>query len=231
MAWQTSPGAYYRNHQTILILKTDGLIFDLDGTLWDASASCVMAWNKALENKGVKDFVITQQLAHAFAGKLMDDIFNQYFLFLPKEEYQAMTNAYAEQEKFHMKEYGGVLYPDVRELLTELSEKYPLFIVSNCLSGYIENFLQQQQLEHLFTDYECSGNTGKPKAENIAAIITRNQLQSPVYVGDTMGDFDAAKKNQLPFIYAEYGFGTVEGHDYTINHFRQLKDILETFYV
>jgi phosphoglycolate phosphatase len=207
-------------------LKVDGLIFDLDGTLWDASESCVRAWNQALQNKGVTDFVITQQHAHAFAGKLLDDIFSQYFTFLPKEEYQNMANAYAEQEKFHMKEYGGKLYPDVRELLTQLSEIYPLFIVSNCLSGYIENFLQQHQLEHLFADFECSGNTGRPKAENIGMIISRNQLKNAVYVGDTMGDFEAAKKNGIPFIYAEYGFGKVDEAEYAINHIKELKGIL-----
>jgi phosphoglycolate phosphatase len=65
-------------------LKADGLIFDLDGTLWDASGSCVMAWNKTLENKGIKDFVITQQHAHSFAGKLLDDIFASILPFCPK---------------------------------------------------------------------------------------------------------------------------------------------------
>lgn len=212
-------------------MKVDGLIFDLDGTLWDASESCVRAWNSVLQNKGVTDFAVTQQHAHAFAGKLLDDIFAQYFTFLPKEEYQDMAKAYAEQEKIHMRDYGGKLYPDVRKLLTELSEKYPLFIVSNCLSGYIENFLQQHQLEHLFTDYECSGNTGRPKAENIGMIINRNQLKNPVYVGDTLGDFEAAEKNDIPFIYAEYGFGKVEETLYTINHFRQIEDIIEAIHV
>jgi phosphoglycolate phosphatase len=125
-----------------------------------------------------------------------------------------------------MREYGGKLYPGVRELLTVLGEKYPLFIVSNCLAGYIENFLQQHQLEHLFTDHECSGNTGRPKAENIGMIIDRNQLKNPVYVGDTMGDFEAAKKNQIPFIYAEYGFGEVEGHDYGANSFAEIPIML-----
>ena len=208
-------------------MKVDGLIFDLDGTLWDASESCVKAWNQALQNKGVTDFVITQQHAHSFAGKLLDDIFAQYFTFLPKKEYQNMADAYAEQEKFHMREYGGKLYPDVRELLTQLSEIYPLFIVSNCLSGYIENFLQQHQLDHLFTDFECSGNTGRPKAENIGMIISRNQLKNAVYVGDTMGDFEAAKKNDIPFIYVEYGFGYVEGQDYAAKSFAGIPVILE----
>jgi phosphoglycolate phosphatase len=207
-------------------LKVDGLIFDLDGTLWDASESCVRAWNSVLQNKGITDFAVTQQYAHAFAGKLLDDIFAQYFTFLPEEEYQNMANAYAEQEKFHMKEYGGKLYPDVRGLLTELSERYRLFIVSNCLSGYIENFLEQHQLEHLFTDYECSGNTGRPKAENIGMIINRNQLKTPVYIGDTIGDFEAAKKNNIPFIYAEYGFGRVEGHDCVANSFAEITIVL-----
>lgn len=208
-------------------MKVDGLIFDLDGTLWDASESCVSAWNQALRNKGVTDFVVTKQHAHAFAGKLLEDIFAQYFTFLPKEEYQDMVNAYAEQEEFHMREYGGKLYPDVRELLTQLSEIYPLFIVSNCLSGYIENFLQQHQLEHLFADFECSGNTGRPKAENIGMIINRNQLKNAVYIGDTMGDFEAAKKNDIPFIYAQYGFGSIEGHDYTANNFADIPPLLE----
>ena len=115
--------------------------------------------------------------------------------------------------------------------MTALAKKYPLFIVSNCLSGYIENFLDQHQLEHLFTDHECSGNTGRPKAENIGMIVDRNQLKNPVYVGDTMGDFEAAKKNEIPFIYAEYGFGKVDSALYSINHFQQIQDTLKTIYV
>lgn len=208
-------------------MKADGLIFDLDGTLWDASASCAMAWNKALENKGVKDFVITQQLAHSFAGKQMNDIFSQYFTFLPVEQYGDMAAAYAEEEKFHMKNFGGRLYPDVKNQLELLSEKYPLFIVSNCLTGYIENFLDQHRLGNLFADYECIGVTGKPKAENIEMIILRNELRNAVYIGDTMGDFEAANKNNLPFIYAEYGFGEVDDAPYTINSFTELQEVLK----
>ena len=208
-------------------MKVDGLIFDLDGTLWDASSSCVMAWNKALQKKGVKDFVITEQLAHTFAGKLLDDIFDQYFTFLPKEDYADMANAYAEEERFHMKEYGGRLYPGINEELHSLVKKYPLFIVSNCLAGYIENFLEQHNLVHLFTDYECSGATGKSKADNIGLIISRNQLKTPVYIGDTMGDFEAARKIQIPFIFSVYGFGDVDDARYSINNIPELESVLE----
>ncbi|MDB5023140.1 MAG: family hydrolase [Mucilaginibacter sp.] len=209
-------------------MKADSLIFDLDGTLWDASASCVMAWNKALEKKGIKDFRITEQLAFSFAGKLLDEIFTQYFTFLPPDQYNDMAMAYAEQEAFHMKNYGGHLYPNAKEELILLAKTYPLFIVSNCLAGYIENFLHQHGLESVFTDFECSGLTGKPKAENIAMIISRNQLESPVYIGDTLGDFEAAKQNRMPFIHAAYGFGKVSENKYKINNLKQLENVLKT---
>lgn len=211
-------------------MKADSLIFDLDGTLWDASASCVMAWNKALEEKGVKDFVITRQLAHSFAGKLLDDIFSEYFTFLPRDQYNEMATAYAEAEAFHMKNYGGDLYPDAKQELTALAKKYPLFIVSNCLAGYIENFIQQHGLESVFTGYECSGVTGKPKGENIAMVISRNQLKNTVYIGDTLGDFEAARQNNIPFIYAAHGFGKVDDHKYVVNNLKELEDILEKIY-
>ena len=40
-----------------------------------------------------------------------------------------------------------------------------------------------------FEDFECAGNTGKPKGENNKLVIERNNLKSPVYVGDTQGGF------------------------------------------
>ena len=53
------------------------------------------------------------------------------------------------------------------------------------------------------------GRTGKPKSENIKLIVERNNLQNPVYVGDTQWDCDAATAAGVPFIFAAYGFGKV----------------------
>ena len=52
-------------------------------------------------------------------------------------------------------EIGGELYEDVTEGLHKLRKKYELFIVSNCQSGYIENFLVQNEVEKLFKDHLC----------------------------------------------------------------------------
>jgi phosphoglycolate phosphatase len=185
-----------------------------------------MAWNSALTKKGVKDFVITEQLAHSFAGRLLDDIFAQHFTFLQPHQYHDMAAAYAVEEKLHMRNFGGKLYPGVKEQLEVLAEKYPLFIVSNCLEGYIENFLELHQLGHLFKDFECSGNTGKPKGDNIGMIISRNGLKKPIYAGDTKGDYEATKQNHIPFIYAEYGFGNLDDQPHPIKNFAELEPML-----
>lgn len=110
-------------------------------------------------------------------------------------------------------------------MLESLSQKYKLFIVSNCQEGYIEAFYNYHQLETYFIDYENPGRTGLSKGENIKLIIERNQLKSPVYIGDTLGDQQAAKAAGIPFVYANYGFGEVEEYDYIIHSLRELQTI------
>ncbi len=123
-------------------------------------------------------------------------------------------------------ELGGRLYDNVEEVLKVLSSKYKLCIVSNCQSGYIEAFFEYHKLDKYFIDYENPGRTGLSKGENIKLVMERNQLVSPVYVGDTLGDQEAAEFAGVPFIYAEYGFGKVTRFDYTIKSFDGLLEIV-----
>ncbi len=99
-------------------------------------------------------------------------------------------------------------------------------VVSNCQHGYIEAFYKYHSLEKYFLDYENPGRTGLSKGENIKLIIKRNDLTSPVYVGDTEGDLDASEFAGVPFVYAKYGFGKVSKYDYVIENFNEL---LQTF--
>ncbi|MGH7306843.1 MAG: HAD family hydrolase, partial [Candidatus Rokuibacteriota bacterium] len=88
-----------------------------------------------------------------------------------------------------------------------LCARYPLFIVSNCQSGYIETFFQWSRLGGCFRDFECWGNTGLSKTENLRVLVDRNELRQPVLVGDTPGDQTAARECGLPFLHTTYGFG------------------------
>ncbi|MNR54842.1 Phosphoglycolate phosphatase [compost metagenome] len=55
--------------------------------------------------------------------------------------------------------------------------------------------------------------------------MDRNNLSSPVYVGDTEGDLKAARYAGIPFVFASYGFGEVSDYDYIINSFEGLLEL------
>jgi phosphoglycolate phosphatase len=120
-----------------------------------------------------------------------------------------------------------ICFPGVIETIRTLSKRLPVFIVSNCQSGYIELFLEKTGLGDCVTDIECYGNTGKSKGENIRLLADRNHLTHPVYLGDTQGDSEASKEAGVPFIFAAYGFGAPEQFDASIARFEELPGLLK----
>jgi len=204
-----------------MIKERDSIIFDLDGTLWDASETVVRAFNDSIIEIGF-DIDLSSSEIRNFSGMKMDDIFAQHFNFIPKEKLQDFEDIYSTREKKYLNESGGKLFPQVRETLEKLSKTHRLFIVSNCLSGYIESFLDYYDLNSYFEDFECFGNGGLPKDQNIRLIVNRNDLQNPVYVGDTVWDKESSDKAGVDFIYAAYGFGKIENSEYQIETFKDL---------
>lgn len=204
----------------------DSIIFDLDGTLWDSTEIVANAWNRIIQSETGFPADITGSRLKQLFGKLLSDIAAEIFPTLSKEEQIRLIDRCCEAEHQALRETPAPLYPDLEKVLNELSKKYPLFIVSNCQAGYIELFLEVTGLSGLFTGHLCPGDTGKEKAENIRLVIERYQLQSPVYVGDTEGDQSAAKAANVPFIWASYGFRTVQNPDYRINALSDLESLL-----
>ncbi len=207
-------------------MKIDSLIFDLDGTLWDSSEGIVATWGLVLEDHPEIDKVVTaEELAGNF-GLPLDEIARRMFPKQPEALRQQLMRECCDRENEYLAAHGGKLYPKLKETLGKLSEKYPLFIVSNCQDGYIQSFYQGNQTAEYFKDCECIGVTGLSKGENIRLVMKRNQLKSPAYVGDTQGDADAARAAGIPFIYARYGFGEVDHYDRVIDAFEELEELL-----
>ena len=198
-----------------------GIIFDLDGTLWDSSKEVTESWNIALKRCNI-DLRITVKDMHNLMGKTLEDISNIIFSNLPKERALEIMNECVKEEDSYISKHGGILYPQLKETLKQLSLKYKLFIVSNCQEGYIEAFLEYHNLGKYFLDFENAGRTKRPKGENIKSIIDRNHLDKAVYVGDTQGDYDATKIAGIPFIHAKYGFGKINEETNFINEISEL---------
>ena len=183
------------------------IIFDLDGTLWDTSKACAVAWNNVLTRNDISFRKITADDVRAVTGLSHDKCIETVFETLPDEQISLLTAETMEEDMLVITEIGGELYEDVAEGLHKLREKYELLIVSNCQSGYIENFLVQNDFEKLFKDHLCWGDTKYSKSINTRTIVQRNKLINPVFVGDTEGDLKAARDCGIDFLQVAYGFG------------------------
>jgi len=206
--------------------RIDSLIFDLDGTLWDAVDEIARSWSAVVQAAGLESKAIDRGRLTPLMGMLLPDIAAALFPELNAPERECLMESCCRMENRYLYEHGGKLYPGVRETLEALAGRVKLCIVSNCQDGYIQAFLHAHGLEELFTDYESAGRTGRDKAGNIRAVMERSALRSPAYVGDTAGDGEAARQAGIPFIFAAYGFGRAEG-DWHIDSFPQLLPLLD----
>ena len=199
-----------------------GIIFDMDGTLWDSSKGVAISWTEIVNKEYDKERVITAEDIQGVMGRTMDKIADALFAELSKEERMSLLRKCCIYENAYLKEHGGILFPQLEETFKALRENYDLFIVSNCQAGYIEAFLDHYGFWHYFKDIECYGNNDLPKSENIKKVVERNHLEKAVYVGDIQGDYDATMAAGLPFIHAAYGFGTIAQETAKVDSFAEL---------
>ncbi len=212
-----------------MIEKTDSIILDVDGTLWDSTGIVAGAWTRAVRENGFPELTVTADMLKNLFGKTMEDIAAEL---LPQAELlvrrKIMADCYVYEDRALADDPCRICYPGVKETMRELSARLPLFIVSNCQSGYIELFLQKTDLADCVKDFSCFGDTRKEKDETMQMVARRNKLRYPIYVGDTQGDCDAAKKAGIPFVFAAYGFGEADSYDARISCFAELKSLLST---
>ena len=189
----------------------DSVIFDLDGTLWDASAAITLAFQRAKASVDYVENDVTLAQVRAVTGQPYEVAHEQLFPGIPVARLAEFRALCAHQELAAARQPGGIIYPAADATLRYLRGRdYRLFIVSNCQLGYVEAFFDNSQLGHYFEGHQCFGTKRLPKAENICEIVARYDLRAPVYVGDTPGDQTASQAAGVPFIFATYGFGRIE---------------------
>ena len=205
------------------------IIFDIDGTLWNTTEVVAKAWNRAVKDSGLREFTdlcITADMLKKEFGKPMDVIADDLFGDIDPGVKAELLKCCCKYEHEEIEACNGDLtYPHMSETVKELSLKHNLFIVSNCQDGYIELVMDKTGIREYIRDFECFGHTGLQKDENIALVVKRNGLKNPVYLGDTAGDKAASDKARVPFVFASYGFGTVDSYDYCIKEFRDLLNL------
>ncbi len=205
-------------------MSKKGIIFDMDGTLWDSAEGVAKSWDEKTKELYPDAPTITEKDIQGVMGLTMDKLADKIFPWLEEEARYDLLDICGSYENDYLRKHGGVLYPNLEEVLQELQENYNLYIVSNCQSGYIEAFLEYYGFGKYFKDIECYGNNKLSKGENIRNIVERNRLDKAVYVGDIQGDYDSTMEAGIDFIHAAYGFGTINTPVPKINSLKELKE-------
>lgn len=200
------------------MLKPDSLIFDLDGTLWDALDTYLASWNEGAKIENLNR-VFTREDLHYVMGWERAKVLSHFFPDLDEEAREKVYSTINECRMRLMPKFGGVLYEGVRDGLIKLSEKYKLFIVSNCPANLIIEFLKWADLQEYITDEMAHGVNSMPKHYNIKLLVDKYQLKHPIYIGDTLGDGIETRKAGLPYVLLTYGFGTTDDFDLKFDDF------------
>lgn len=211
-------------------MEKKGIIFDMDGTLWDSAESVAKCWDEVvMTTKNVNRRITTEDIMGVM-GKTMDVIAATLFPELSSADQVKLLDKCCEEENAYLRAHGAMLYPDLEKTLAALKKHYHLYIVSNCQKGYIEAFLDHYNFWHFFDDIECYGNNELKKGPNIRLLAARNSLKEAVYVGDIQDDYEAASSAGIKFIHASYGFGSVNADVPVITKFSELPNVVSALF-
>ncbi|KAA5541289.1 HAD family hydrolase [Adhaeribacter rhizoryzae] len=203
------------------MLKPDSLIFDMDGTLWDASETYTAAWNAGFKAMQINKTISRSDLDYMMGWerrRVLEHTFPDY----PEEKKEQIYDAIVAAQDKLLPQTGGRLYEGVSAGIAQLATKYKLFILSNCPVNTINQFLTYTGLTPYITDQMAHGVNNMPKHHNIKLLQEKYALQNPVYVGDTEPDQVQSDLAGVPFVFVEYGFGQTEKYALKFSHFTQL---------
>ena len=200
------------------------IFWDLDGTIWDASAAIAVAWTEVFNQRGLAK-KITDNDIRSVAGKPYLECLK---IVVPQAlewaGFSELLDDLTVAEQKCLKEMGGVFYPKAIESIRLLANNHQLYIVSNCNRWYLDTFLQLSSLEDIFRDAICFTTRNEDKGKNIKYLMEKFSIPNGYYVGDTMGDKIAAISNGLVFLHAKFGYDATVSSQLSFDTFVELVD-------
>ena len=205
----------------------DLIIFDFDGTIADSFEIFIEATNCLAEDFGYPK-LSSSQIARfrKLSLKAMVQEFG-----IPRWKLPFFLKRFRRELNRLMSDLQ--LVNGMKEVLLDLNkDDYRFGIVTSNSRKNVESFLCTQELNHLF-DFIYGGQVLSSKAKTLKRITRRARIEPKkvIFIGDEVGDVEAAKRVGISSIAVSWGFNdkqTLEQYspDFLINHPHQLASII-----
>ena len=182
------------------------IFFDLDGTLVDSSIGIHNGFTYTFEQLGVPS--PDAKTIRSFMGPPLETSFSSC---LPANQIELAIQLYRSYYK-EKGMYEAQLFPQIKDLLTELAQQYPVYITTTKNTPTAVHMTSNFGIDHFFDGIHGSSPQALHKADVIRQALTAHNLapENVVIVGDTKYDMIGAQETGIQKLAVTWGFGDVE---------------------
>jgi HAD superfamily hydrolase (TIGR01509 family) len=195
------------------------ILFDVDGVLFNTKRNMMASWNDVN-----KKFNLQIKFEHYFSkiGIPFQKILQKLKI---KKNNASIEKYYKKKSVFYIKLIK--IYPNVKDTIDNLIKNgYKIGVVTSKDKKRTLQLLKNFNLN--ISSIVCPSKSlrGKPYPDQIlkALKITKTANNNAIYIGDSKVDYVAARKSNIKFIFAKYGYGKIKNEKVsTIKNLLELK--------
>ena len=182
------------------------IFFDLDGTLVDSSIGIHNGFTYTFEQLGVPS--PDAKTIRGFMGPPLETSFASC---LPADQVETAIQLYRSYYK-EKGVYEAQLFPQIKNLLTELAQQYPLYITTTKNTPTAIDMTSNFEINQFFDGIYGSSPQALHKADVIRQALQTHKLASDrvAIIGDTKYDMIGAQETGIKKLAVTWGFGEEE---------------------
>ena len=179
------------------------IFFDLDGTLVDSSIGIHNGFTYTFDQLG-----ISSPGAKTIRGFMGPPLETSFASCLPTDQIETAIQLYRSYYK-EKGVYEAQLFPQIKDLLTELAQQYPLYITTTKNTPTAIDMTSNFEINQFFDGIYGSNPQALHKADVIRQALTTHDLapEKVVIVGDTKFDMIGAQETGIKKLAVTWGFG------------------------